>query len=80
MDLNDVHTKALSEAVDLVAAAQESFFKDLGKPEDLCGLEYSEWTPEVVGLLSQIYGDEMQHIIFERELKQVKALEKAARQ
>ncbi|MFA6270838.1 MAG: hypothetical protein WC657_06565 [Candidatus Paceibacterota bacterium] len=80
MNTPEVMEKAFNQAVETVTRARELFFKDLGKPEDLCGYEYADWTPEIMMYLQQIYGDELQHIIFERELKQVKALEKAARQ
>lgn len=77
MNTPEMYELALQENVDLIHSARMSLFKELGSPEQLCGLEFSEWNPEVVALLSQIYGDEMQNIIFERQLKQVKALEKA---
>jgi len=81
----------LSKSLDNVVARQSLAFdatlKSLGSPDKAIGKPYAtfdgtqvvyNWTQQEMQILQMIYGDMLNQIIADREIKLVKQLEKAA--
>ncbi len=81
-------TRAIKEVVDKELAALDIVLSelvepisDVGNPEKLLGKPYDAWTPEDLGMLSQVYGKDdntpLANTIFKRTLERVQEMEKS---
>lgn len=79
-------TKAIEEVVALKSQAIDRVLQDLveplakiGRPEELIGKKYEQWTPQDLLMLGKIYGPQdgtpLSNLIFKKTYERVKALE-----